>query len=107
MKTLLKGKWSSLPIPETTPLLNESIIDYSNEDNFFRLYYKIVSYANYFLHACVVFLFAKYKKYILKNSTELSFRGEFLKCIPLLTEFIFRRNKIYSHNKYFSQIDCW
>lgn len=34
---------------------------------------------------------------LLKNSTELSFKGDFLKCIPLLIpEFIFRRNKIYS-----------
>lgn len=28
---------------KTTPLFNESIIDYSDEDNYFRLYYKIVS----------------------------------------------------------------
>lgn len=47
------------------------------------------------------------KTKLLKNFTELSFGGDFLKCIPLLTEFIFRRNKIYSCNKYFSQIDCW
>lgn len=54
-------------LPSLRLLLNESIIDYSNEDNFFRLYYKIVSYANYFLHACVVFLFAKYKKICFKK----------------------------------------
>lgn len=40
---------------------------YSDEGNYFRLYYKIVSYDNYFLRACVVFLFAKYKNYAFKK----------------------------------------
>lgn len=112
MKTLFKVKLYSLLVPENTSPLNENFIDNSNKDNHFRLHYKTVSYDNYFLHVCVVLLFAKYRKkkknpqkiswfFWLKKipkPTKLSFTGYLLKCISLFTDFIFGRNRIDSYN---------